>query len=196
MMPWYESDESRLGNCEVTGQYGFLEAHHRKMRSQGGDDSPENIIRISGELHRYIHANPNWAYNRGLLVKSWQDPAKVEITWGQERDRFTAPQEPGAAAGESQSERVSTVHASGSHPDVAPGSSCPTCKRRVPHPKKKDSPKTKVFSVRVPIDDAESFEEMLEAASEHVGLKDKPHHRYWTILNGLVQLLQAPGREP
>jgi hypothetical protein len=47
-------------------------------------------------------------------------------------------------------------------------------------------------SIRVPIDDAETFEEMLKAAAETHGLADKPHHKYWTVLHGLVLLLQTP----
>jgi hypothetical protein len=50
-----------------------------------------------------------------------------------------------------------------------------------------------VVSLRVPIDDALIFEEMLEAAARHIGLADKPHHKYWTLLHGLVLLLQGPG---
>lgn len=78
-------------------------------------------------------------------------------------------------------------------PAISEGSECPTCHRRVPHKRKPSSPTTKVVSLRVPIDDALIFEEMLEAAARHIGLADKPHHKYWTLLHGLVLLLQGPG---
>lgn len=80
-------------------------------------------------------------------------------------------------------------------PAVNEGSECPTCHRRVPHKKKKTSPQTKVISVRVPVDDVASFEEILDAAAKHMGLADKPHHKYWTILHGLVELLKGPGED-
>lgn len=83
-------------------------------------------------------------------------------------------------------------HAWDSAPAVSEGSECPTCKRRVPHKRKPTSPSTKVVSIRVPIDDAATFEEMLDAAAKTHGLKDKPHHKYWTVLHGLVLLLQEP----
>jgi hypothetical protein len=77
-------------------------------------------------------------------------------------------------------------------PLVSPGHDCPTCKRRVPHPRKPSSPQSKVASIRIPIDDVETFEEQLKAAAEAHGLHDKPHWKYWTVLHGLVLLLQEP----
>lgn len=77
-------------------------------------------------------------------------------------------------------------------PAVSEGSDCPTCKRRVPYKRKPSSPKTQVLSIRIPITDSDEFKEMLDAAATHAGLKDKPHHQYWTILRGLVLLLQGP----
>jgi len=58
----------------------MLHKHHRKRRSQGGDDSPANVINIPDVLHEWIHRNPEEAYELGLLVKSWQEPSEVEIT--------------------------------------------------------------------------------------------------------------------
>lgn len=70
------------------------------------------------------------------------------------------------------------------------GQECPTCHRRVPRAKKPSSPKTKVVSLRVPLDDAETFEEILEAAAVNSGQRDKGHWKYFTVLRGLVLLLQ------
>ena len=53
--------------------------HHRKLRSQGGDNSPANLIRVCAECHDWIHYNPAEAYEQGYLVKSWQNPEDVEI---------------------------------------------------------------------------------------------------------------------
>lgn len=51
--------------------------HHRKLRSQGGNDEPENLLPVCVECHTWIHANPGAAYELGLLVHSWDDPADV-----------------------------------------------------------------------------------------------------------------------
>jgi hypothetical protein len=83
----------------------------------------------------------------------------------------------------------------GTPPAVAEGSPCPTCKRRVPYKKKPSSPQTEVFSTRVPIGDKDDFNEMIDAAAAHRDLAEKPHHRYWTLLQGLVLLLQGPSGE-
>ena len=58
----------------------MIHRHHRKRRSQGGDDTPTNVIAIPDELHAWIHENPEKAYQLGLLVRSTDDPAEIEIT--------------------------------------------------------------------------------------------------------------------
>lgn len=55
-----------------------VHAHHRKLRSHGGDDSYGNLIDLPMELHGLVHANPELAYQHGLLVKSYDDPAAIK----------------------------------------------------------------------------------------------------------------------
>jgi len=57
-----------------------IHRHHRKLRSQGGADTAPNVILIPDSLHAWIHANPQKAYELGLMVKSYDDPADIEIT--------------------------------------------------------------------------------------------------------------------
>jgi hypothetical protein len=52
--------------------------HHRKRRSQGGDDSYGNIIEVTPLEHEFIHRNVELAYQHGLLVKSHDDPSKIK----------------------------------------------------------------------------------------------------------------------
>ena len=66
----------------------------------------------------------------------------------------------------------------------SPGESCKSCGRRVPYPKKSDSPKTKVCSIRVPIDDVEYFEERFKFVAEDLGIYKKPHWK-WGVINYL-----------
>lgn len=58
----------------------MIHKHHRKRRSQGGDDSPVNVIGLPDYLHQWVHDNPEKAYELGLLVKSHDDPSEVELT--------------------------------------------------------------------------------------------------------------------
>ena len=75
---------------------------------------------------------------------------------------------------------------------VPEGQECPTCKRRVPKAKKNTSPDTKTFSFRIPVDDVETFREQLRESAKNVGLYEKSHWQYWTVLRGLVHVLQEP----
>lgn len=59
-----------------------------------------------------------------------------------------------------------------------PGTKCPTCDRRVNHPRKDTSPTSRPFSYRVPVDEAEAHEEVSQAAAEHLGVYERPHWRY------------------
>lgn len=53
--------------------------HHRKRRSQGGDDSPSNIMLLPQEIHAWVHDNPEKAYELGWLVKSYDEPTEVSV---------------------------------------------------------------------------------------------------------------------
>ena len=50
--------------------------HHRQLRRHG-DESPANILEVGLELHDAIHRNPALAYEYGMLVHSWDDPAEI-----------------------------------------------------------------------------------------------------------------------
>jgi 5-methylcytosine-specific restriction endonuclease McrA len=41
--------------CQVCGARSNLEVHHKKFRSQGGDDSENNLITLCGRCHEIIH---------------------------------------------------------------------------------------------------------------------------------------------
>jgi hypothetical protein len=57
--------------------------HHRKLRSAGGLNDLDCCIAVCSACHREIHHNVGQSYRLGLLVHSWDDPAKVKIR-GQE----------------------------------------------------------------------------------------------------------------
>lgn len=56
--------------CEWCGRFGGrLDLHHRLARSQGGWDTPENLVAVDRLCHSYIHAHPLEAKRRGFIVE-------------------------------------------------------------------------------------------------------------------------------
>ena len=41
--------------CQMCGRMERLEIHHRKFRSQSGDDSEENLVTLCAKCHGLIH---------------------------------------------------------------------------------------------------------------------------------------------
>lgn len=183
--------------CLVCGEARAVHTHHRKLRSQGGGDEKSNLLRVCSDCHLAIHANPSESYARGLLVHSWADPALVEVfgaqakleaLWAKQGQRA---EEYGASLGDR--DRTRGIIPNRDENRLTPGETCIVCKRRVPHPKKPSTPKSRVWSTRLPIDDggADTFSELVDAAAEHHGLTSRPYHRYLVLLFGVTLLLQA-----
>jgi len=66
------------GLCQFAGESVSeqdAEIHHRKLRSRGGQDTPENLITLCGTHHRAVHANPIASTERGFICPSTEDPA-------------------------------------------------------------------------------------------------------------------------
>lgn len=115
--------------CERCRERPAVHTHHRQLVSQGGDDSPENTVRVCLECHQWIHDNPRDAAAAGWIVLSWQQAAEV-VAEPLEHD----------------------------HKAVAPGERCPVCHRRVPKPKDVPAePRHRAtISVKVPADEREN----------------------------------------
>lgn len=62
-----------LGGCDLndTG----MEAHHRKLRSQGGGHGLTNLAALCPKHHRQCHDEPAWARMLGFIVPRAADPA-------------------------------------------------------------------------------------------------------------------------
>lgn len=67
--------EARTAWCTGRGEH----SHHRKLRSQGGKDTPGNLLRVCHRCHAWIHAHPAASYTLGLLVHGWDDPDSVPV---------------------------------------------------------------------------------------------------------------------
>lgn len=63
-----------------------MQVHHRKLRSQGGDWSLDNLMGLHQWCHNIgpdsIHQNVTRSYELGHLVHSWADPSTVPIERG------------------------------------------------------------------------------------------------------------------
>lgn len=71
------------GRCEHCGRDlddAGMEAHHRKLRSQGGGHGVENLAALCPGCHKWAHANPDDATRLGFIVRSRSVPAQVAVT--------------------------------------------------------------------------------------------------------------------
>ena len=65
--------ERSQGLCEIPHGPHIHRAdhlHHRRLRSQGGEHTPENLLHVCHDIHAYIHANPALSYEQGWLRRS------------------------------------------------------------------------------------------------------------------------------
>lgn len=53
--------------------------HHRKLRSQGGQNTMSNLVAVCGPCHSHAHLHRYLAFRFGWIVKSYDDPAQVPI---------------------------------------------------------------------------------------------------------------------
>jgi hypothetical protein len=97
--------------------------------------------------------------------------------------------DPVRAAPPSLAEAIPVVASAAPH--VHPGEKCPTCERKFPHPKKPSSPTSKTKSFRLPVDVADSYDELVEAAAEHLGIAKEPFAHFNAVNAGLVLVLQS-----
>lgn len=71
------------GRCEVVMPSGRCEfdadhMHHRRMRSQGGQDTERNLLDVCHEHHQMIHDQPAWAMEHGYLLGN--EPLSLAVT--------------------------------------------------------------------------------------------------------------------
>lgn len=66
----------RRGNPVKCGQAYRTEVHHRMKRSQGGDETEENLITLCKAHHDWTDFNVDQARELGLLVHTGDDPAR------------------------------------------------------------------------------------------------------------------------
>jgi hypothetical protein len=69
-----------VGLCEWCGWRPASEVHHRKRRSQGGLDTAANLIALCFVCHGDAHANPQWAFDVGLMVSGHSPDPESHLT--------------------------------------------------------------------------------------------------------------------
>lgn len=55
------------------------DAHHRQLRSRGGQDRLENLVALCHVDHMLIHRHPERAMRNGFMVSAYDDPAVCPI---------------------------------------------------------------------------------------------------------------------
>ena len=64
--------------CVVEGEpEAATHAHHRKLRSQGGDDSAANLMPLCATDHKMVHDYPERSKALGWIVPMWD----VVLPW-------------------------------------------------------------------------------------------------------------------
>ena len=56
------------GVCERCNEDWATEVHHRRRRSQGGDNSLGNLAALCQGCHDYVHGNPKYGFEAGWLL--------------------------------------------------------------------------------------------------------------------------------
>ena len=73
---------------------------------------------------------------------------------------------------------------------IEAGQVCPTCERRVNHPKKETTPTTRPTSYRVPVDEWDAHKDVLTEAAKHLGAYERPYWQFQTYALALALVLQ------
>lgn len=69
----------RCERCGADLHTTGLQAHHRRMRSQGGGHDIRNLVALDPACHAWVHAHPTESYLTGFLVRSTRDPYLIPI---------------------------------------------------------------------------------------------------------------------
>lgn len=77
--------ERSEGYCESCGLEWATNAHHRKNRSQGGDDSLANLLLLCGSgttgCHGWVTEHPAESYANGRSVRQHDEPSEVSVLY-------------------------------------------------------------------------------------------------------------------
>lgn len=195
-----------------------VQLHHIVRRSY--ISGPHNAVEIDGRVHPNLaplcapcHLKLELNRERIVLPEPNDPKLAYEYLWIDDKGRAMRldpyPLGPGLDASPASpsspevrpereieaTERDSSdagVHADHPLDSLQPGEDCPTCLRRVPHKKKASTPTSKTVSFRMPLEAHESYEEVIAAAAQHLGVYEQPFWKFAVVNAGLVYALQGP----
>ena len=206
--------------CRACGvRHRALEAHHLVPRSQGGDDVGPNIFALCPPCHHALtHSGGYAAKLVGERIRHNMSPSELNYVLrkigrgrmdkryplknsGSHSSSLSEPERAGASSPNWEETAAEPSQGRAPQPGIPsetpywiePGKDCPTCKRRVPHPKKESSPTSAVFSHRGPLDSKDEYNEILEAAAKHGGMGTE--QKFWkheAIIRMCAVLLAGP----
>lgn len=71
------------GRCEYGNHAGCSgrgeHLHHRRLRSQMGPNTVENLVDICSVAHSLIHGHPEWARRHGWIVSREHEPVEIGV---------------------------------------------------------------------------------------------------------------------
>jgi 5-methylcytosine-specific restriction endonuclease McrA len=76
----FERDGGRCVRCGDSLAEGF-ECHHRRLRSQLGQDVLSNLIALCSDCHGWAHGNRTEAQLRGWIVVSGMGPLAMPVVY-------------------------------------------------------------------------------------------------------------------
>jgi hypothetical protein len=170
---------------------GLCRSHHNDITAPLGGHKAQIEYSTSDKCFYWrklkeIHdGTPDYAplQVKALLGEAPGHPDATEPAGFPEQD--TVPVRPATP-----SLKAEAVPSAASAPHLHPGEKCPTCERKVPHPRKESSPTSKTRAYRLPVDENTSHEDVYAAAAEYVGAKGKPFEQFKTYTIALAALLQ------
>jgi hypothetical protein len=75
--------QARCERCGTAITYDNMAVHHRKLRSQGGDDTTTNLVCLDHACHNLgtnsVHLKPGHAAKYGWIVRSFEDPTAKPV---------------------------------------------------------------------------------------------------------------------
>lgn len=191
---WRELQVLKAGPCRICGN-GWKDGmaiglHHLVARSLLGDDVPENLVPLCGSgttgCHGKVEDRDPEACSTLRKNLTAEEIAYIGRKKGYDWLDGRYPEVP-VKAPESPSNATEGVEEG-----PRPGETCVGCGRRVPHPKKSSSPKSRPISYRVPEEHMDTHKEILEAAARHAGVYDKPFWMEKLATIGAALILQGP----
>ena len=75
----YDVWQRDRGHCRICGKYTKAQPHHIKPRSQGGEDTMENLILLCHDCHYQIHHGKVTEYRKRLRQALKTAPAWTGI---------------------------------------------------------------------------------------------------------------------